>query len=80
VLSEHEGLALILIPSPDGKRSHSIAIAAENIAERVFEDVKLSRFAVEVEDMAGIGSKLCALGEQLTEDEVEKWLKAEGLW
>jgi hypothetical protein len=80
VLSEHEGLALILIPSPDGKRSHALTIAAENIPERVFEDVNLSRFPVEVEDMAGIGSKLYALGEEFTENEVEKWLKAEDLW
>jgi hypothetical protein len=81
VLAEREGLALLFIPSPDDKRSHSIVIAAENVPERLFEDVNLSRFPLEGQgDMVAIGSKLSSLGEGLSEDEIEQWLKSEGLW
>lgn len=80
VLAEREGLALLFIPSPDDKRSHSIVIAAENVAERVFEQVHVSRFPLEGEDMSGIGAKLSALGDGFSENEFDQWLKSEGLW
>jgi hypothetical protein len=80
ILSEREGLALLLIPSAKDGQSHSLHITAENVAERVYEDVNLSRFPMEGEDMAGIGAKLSALGDGLAEDEIEQWLKDEGLW
>ena len=79
-MAEREGLALLLVPCAKDGQSHSLVIATENVAERVFEDVNLSRFPLEGEDMAGIGSKLSALGDGLTEDEIDQWLKSEGLW
>jgi hypothetical protein len=80
ILAEREGLALLLVPSGKDGQSHSLVIAAENVSERTFEDVNLSRFPLEGEDMAGIGAKLSALGDGLAEDEIEQWLKDEGLW
>jgi|SRR5512137_668928 hypothetical protein len=80
VLSEREGLALLLIPRAKDGQSHALVIAAENITDRVFEDGNLSRFPLEGEDMAGIGAKLSVLGDGLAEDEIEQWLKDEGLW
>ena len=79
VLAEQVGLALLLVPSTKKKMAHSIVIAAENVAERVFEDVKLSKFPVEAEDMAGIGSKLIGLGDGMAENAFDEWLKSEGL-
>ena len=79
ILAEREGLALLFVPSPDDKRSHSIVIATENVADRVFEDVCLSRFPLEDEDLSSVGAKLNALGDDLSEDEVDQFLKSEGL-
>jgi len=80
ILVEREGLALLFVPSGKDGQSHSLVIATENVAEKAFEDVNLSRFPIEGEDMAGIGAKLSALGDGLAEDEIERWLKDEGLW
>jgi hypothetical protein len=80
VLAEREGLALLFVPSPDDKQSHSMVIAAENVPERLFEPVNVSCFPLEAGDMACVGSKLAALGDGLAEDEFEQWLKDEGLW
>ena len=79
ILAEREGLALLLVPCNNDNQSHALVIAAENVAERTFEDVNLSRFPLEGEDMTGIGARLSALGDGLTEDEFENFLKAEGL-
>ena len=80
ILVEREGLSLLLVPSRGDSQPHLLVLASENVAERVFEDVNQSRFPLEAEDMAGIGAKLSALGNGLTEDEIEQWLKDEGLW
>lgn len=80
VLVEREGLALLLVPASKEGQSHALVFSAENVGERTFEDVNLSRFPLEAEDMAGIGAKLSALSDGLAEDEIEQWLKDEGLW
>jgi len=80
VLAEREGLALLLVPCAEDGQSHSLHIAAENVAERVFESVNVSRFPMEHEDLAGIGVKLSTLGDGMTEDEIEKFLNSEGLF
>ncbi len=79
VLLEREGLALVFVPSPDDKRSHSIVITTENVPERLFEPVNVSCFPLEAGDMAGVGAKLSALGDGLAEDEFEEFLRSEGL-
>jgi hypothetical protein len=73
-------LSLLFVKRPDEKWNHEIAIATENVAERVFEAVNVSRFPVEHQDLAAIGAKLSTLGDGLTEAEIEKFLDSEGLW
>lgn len=80
ILAEREGLSLLFIKSPDDNRSHQIAIATENVPERVFESVNVSSFPVEHADLEGIGVRLQTLGSGLTEDEIEEFFKSEGLW
>ncbi len=79
VLAEREGLSLLFIKRPDEKWNHEITIGTET-AERVFEAVPVFRFPVEYEDLEGIGVKFHTLGGSLTEDDIEEFLKSEGLW
>ena len=80
ILAEREGLSLLFVQKPDEHRAHTLAIAAENVPERVFEDVTAaSRFPLEEEDLVGIGSKLQALGEGLSEAEIQRFFRSEGL-
>jgi hypothetical protein len=79
VLAEREGLSLLFIKRPDEKWNHEITIGTET-AERVFESVPVSRFPIEHEDLEGIGVKLQTLGGGLTEDEIDQFLRNEGLW
>ena len=51
VLSEREGLALLYVPKPDDQRSHMLAIATENVQERIFEDFGANHFEMETEDL-----------------------------
>lgn len=80
VLAENEGLSLLFVQKPDGQRSHAIAIAAENVGEHVYEEVKASRFHLENEDLAGIGGKLQALGENLYEPDFRRLFDSEDRW
>jgi hypothetical protein len=80
ILAEREGLSLVFIKTTDDNRSHQIAIATENVPERVFESVNVSSFPVEQGDLESIGVKLAALGDNLTTDEIEEFFKSEGLW
>jgi len=80
VLAERQGLALLFVRKPDGKRSNELVIATENVPEKVFEAVNVSAFPIEQSDLAGIGDKLCALGDESAEDEFERMIKSEGLW
>jgi hypothetical protein len=79
ILAERQGVTLLLVPCNKDGQSHELVIAAENVVERTFEDVNLSRFPLEGEDMTGIGAKLAALGDGLAEDEFEKFLRSAGL-
>jgi len=80
VLAENQGLSLIYVRKPDDKWEHEIVVAIENVKERCFEQANVSRFPVEQCDLASIGEKLSALGDDAAEDEFDKWLKSEGLW
>jgi len=79
ILAERGGLALVFVPSPDDKRSPSIAIAAENVDDRVFEDVPVSRFPMHGGDLEAIGRKLNALADEMDDDEMEQFFKNAGL-
>ena len=69
VLAESEGLALVLVPQPETSRPHSIFIAEENLAERVFESVGPHRFDLETQDVKAAGDKLRMLGKSFSEAE-----------
>jgi hypothetical protein len=77
ILAEREGLALLLVACAKHSQSHSLHIAAENVAERLFEPVNVPCFPLEAQDMEGVGTKLTALASGLAEDEIEQWLKDE---
>lgn len=80
VLAEREGLSLLFVQKPDDQRSYTLAIATENVTERVFEEVNASRFTLEHDDLAEIGRKLQALGEGLSENDYFRFFKPEDLW
>ena len=79
VLCERDGLSLLFVEKPDDKRSHTISIATENVRERVFEEVNASRFQLEHTDLAGIGTKLQALGESLCDNDFRRYFNLEDL-
>jgi hypothetical protein len=58
VLSESEGLALVLVPKPDFDQPHSVFIAQENVADRVFEAVGHFGFNLTTEDVVEAADKL----------------------
>lgn len=63
VLAENEGLALIHVPKSNDNGPHSIFIAQENAAERVFQAVNPIRFDLETEQMKEAGDRLRMLGK-----------------
>jgi len=79
ILAERGGLALIFVPGPDDKHAPSITIGAENVDERVFEDVPVSRFLLHGGDLAAIGRKLSALADEMDGDEMEQFFRNAGL-
>lgn len=75
VLVEREGLALLYLPKPDENRKHMLVIATENVQQRIFEDVGANHFQIETEDLTGIGVKLQALAESISEAELKKFFE-----
>ena len=69
VVVESQGLALVIVPKPDTKQSHSLFIATENVEDHVFEAVTAHQFNLESEDVEGAGDKLRLLGKQFTDDD-----------
>lgn len=67
VIAECEGLALVLVPQPEISQPHSIFIAEENLAERVFESVGPHRFDLETQDVKAAGDKLRMLGKSFSD-------------
>ena len=79
VLAQREGLSLLFVRRPDDEWSHALAIATEDVEQRVFVDVPASRFPLEYRDLSTMGAKLQALGEDLSEQELERFFRAEDL-
>lgn len=79
ILVEREGLSLLFVRKLDKQRSHMLAIATENVRERVFETVNASTFQLEDNDLGKVGIKLQALGEGMSEDELMKFFGPENL-
>jgi hypothetical protein len=75
VLSQNAGLSLLFVPRRSDQADHSIAIAAENIQDRLFEPVNGPQFPMEDWDLARIGEKLSSLGEAMAEPDVGELLE-----
>ena len=75
VLCQNGGLTLLYVPRCDEQGSHKLAICAENVGERLFEDVETSLFSLEDEDLCSIGGKLLALGDCFEETKMNKVLE-----
>lgn len=73
IIAENEGLALVLVPKPEHSQPHSLFIAAENIAERVFEPVTPHRFDLETMHVKQAGEALRVLGQSFWDAE---WLRS----
>ena len=67
VLSESEGLVLVLVPKPDFGQPHSIFLAEENIADRVFEAVSQFQFNMTTEAVVEAADKLRMMGKSFEE-------------
>jgi hypothetical protein len=80
VLAEREGLCLLFVRGLSGDHSSGLVIATENVSQRIFEDVSVSRFPLETVDLAAIGGKLRALGGSLTETDLMKFLEPNDDW
>ena len=73
IVAESQGLSLIFLQARKDNGSHALAIATENVGERVYEEVKnASRFNLELEDVLALANKLEALGDILGKNEFEK--------
>ena len=79
-MAQREGLSLLFVQAPDGESTHGLVVAAQNVPRGVFEEVKVSQFPMETEDLMGIGSKLSAIGERFDEAEVKRFFRREDLW
>jgi len=77
VLSENEGLALILVPKPDFEKTHSIYVAQEKIDERVFEAVGDFGFNMETEAVMAAADKLRCMGKSFEEADMMNHFRRE---
>jgi hypothetical protein len=75
VLCEREGVALIMLQRIENNKTHSLVVGTEN-ANGIFENVDVTRFPLEHGDLAVIGRKLSALGEELGEDDFCRFLQS----
>ena len=76
VLCEREGVALMLVQRMENNKAHSLVVGSEN-ASGIFESVSVNRFPLEHGDLAEVGRKLHALGEELDEDSFFRFLKSD---
>lgn len=75
VLCEREGVALMLVQRTKNGESHSLVVGSEG-ANGIFESVNVSRFPLEHGDLAELGRKLHAIGDELDEDAFYRFLKS----
>lgn len=71
VLAESEGLALVLVPKSVADGSHTIFIAEENVAMRMFVSVSPHRFDLETQDVKEAGERLRMLGKAFMAQELK---------
>ena len=81
VLSQQQGVSLLFVPRQNDKEgSHTIAIAAENVREQVFENVNTIQFDIPSDDVMGIANKLEALAEHISRDEFRRNFSMDDSW
>ena len=75
VIAESQGVALLIVPKPTTNQPHSLFIAAENIADHVFEAVTEHQFNLESADVMEAGDKLRLLGKQFANEDFTNELR-----
>jgi len=63
LVSQREGLSLLLVPRTEAESTHGLVIAVEDVSKGFCEDARVSRFPLEPADLAGVGETLEALGD-----------------
>ena len=76
------GLSLVFIRSPDEENSHSLIIAAQDVARGVYEEAKATRFPIaDIGSLNDLGEKCQAIAEHLADEKRrEFWLSREDSW
>jgi hypothetical protein len=69
ILGQSEGVSRLFAKRADGKCLHTLASAVENAEGYFFEAVNVSQFPVGQADLQGIGTRLQALAEDLSNEE-----------
>ena len=77
VVSEGNGLALLLVPKFHADGAHSIVMAEENLTDRIFEPVGFSTFDIGSLEVTTIGETLRILGVKLLNEEFMRTLEKE---
>jgi hypothetical protein len=77
VVSESNGLALLLVPKSHIDECHSIVVAKENLTERIFESVGSPPFEIGSTEVKTIGGTMRFLGEKLLREELIRTLDLE---
>ena len=75
VLSEREGVALLVLQRMENTKAHSLAVGTDN-CNGIFECVDMSRFPFEHGDLESVGKKLQALGDELDEEGFFRFLRS----
>ena len=77
VLSQNNGVALLLIPKSQTDEAHLIVFAEENAMERVFESCGSSMLELGSTEIKSVGESLKALGSKLLSDEITRAFEKE---
>ncbi len=77
VVSESNGLALLLVPKSHTDEDHSIVVAQENLTDRTFDSVGSPAFEIGSTEVKSIGEILKVLGSQLLIEEMRRTFEEE---
>jgi hypothetical protein len=77
VVSEGNGLVLLLVPKTYADGAHSIVMAEENLTDRIFEAVGSTSFEIGSMEVKTIGDTLRILGVKLLNEELMRTLEKE---
>lgn len=77
IVSQSQGLSLILLKKTSQQQDHALVVAEENVDGRFFEDAKTNRFYLGHQDLAEIGDILGAMGSGLSREELDRFFDSE---